>query len=108
MPRADRFTLLLQRLYRENTLDEYSATSKLLTRILAYPTIPEKWQKFVPDADIGPMIQLELVIGSAHLHFFSTISTFGTVIDITLQELKIESFFPADDFTRAFFQKLKL
>jgi hypothetical protein len=28
--------------------------------------------------------------------FFSTISTFGTALDITIAELAIESFFPAD------------
>jgi hypothetical protein len=30
------------------------------------------------------------------LTFFSTIATFGTALDITLAELSIESFFPAD------------
>lgn len=100
--------LLLQRLYRENTLRKDSATAELLNKILNYSTVPENWRKFAPDADIGPMTQLELVIGADHLNFFSTISTFGTAIDITLQELKIESFFPADDFTREFFQNLQL
>jgi transcriptional regulator with XRE-family HTH domain len=35
------------------------------------------------------------------LSFFSTIATFGTAVDITLAELSIESFFPADDVTAA-------
>ena len=33
------------------------------------------------------------------LHFFSTLATFGTAVDITLAELAIESFFPADPAT---------
>ena len=39
--------------------------------------------------------------GSAptELSFFSTIATFGTPLDVTLAELSIESFFPADEFT---------
>jgi hypothetical protein len=31
---------------------------------------------------------------------FSTITTFGTPQDVTLQELRIECFFPADEATR--------
>ena len=30
------------------------------------------------------------------LRFFSTVATFGTAIDVTLAELSIEAFFPAD------------
>jgi transcriptional regulator with XRE-family HTH domain len=37
----------------------------------------------------------------AELRFFSTISTFGTALDITLSELAVESFFPADEVTGA-------
>jgi hypothetical protein len=33
------------------------------------------------------------------LAFFSTIATFGTAVDITLAELSIEAFFPADQAT---------
>ena len=33
------------------------------------------------------------------LSFFSTLATFGTALDITLAELSIESFFPADEAT---------
>ncbi|HEY6267537.1 MAG TPA: hypothetical protein VIX11_04515 [Candidatus Acidoferrum sp.] len=34
------------------------------------------------------------------LRLFSTLTTFGTALDIALQELRIESFFPADEATR--------
>jgi transcriptional regulator with XRE-family HTH domain len=39
------------------------------------------------------------------LAFFSTIATFGTPLDITVAELAIESFFPADEATRAFLHR---
>ena len=35
------------------------------------------------------------------LNFFSTVATFGTAVDVTVAELSIESFFPADDVTAA-------
>ena len=34
--------------------------------------------------------------GDRELRFFSTVATFGTAVDITVSELAIESFFPAD------------
>jgi hypothetical protein len=33
------------------------------------------------------------------LSFFSTVTTFGTAVDITVSELSIEAFFPADSRT---------
>ncbi len=38
------------------------------------------------------------------LSMFSTLATFGTALDITLAELSIESFFPADAATEAYFR----
>jgi hypothetical protein len=34
------------------------------------------------------------------LRFFSTLATFGSAQDVALQEMRIESFFPADEITR--------
>jgi hypothetical protein len=39
------------------------------------------------------------------LKFFTTIATLGTPQDITVQEIRIESFFPMDDATSRFFRK---
>ncbi len=35
------------------------------------------------------------------LSFLSTVTVFGTAVDITLAEISIEAFFPADDTTEA-------
>jgi transcriptional regulator with XRE-family HTH domain len=40
-------------------------------------------------------------VEGVELSFFSTLATFGTPLDVTLEELSIEAFFPADDATRA-------
>lgn len=53
-----------------------------------------------------PMIPVELDLGGQKLSLFSTLATFGTPIDITVQELTIEQYFPADDETRLFFESL--
>ncbi|MFK8051444.1 MAG: helix-turn-helix domain-containing protein [Woeseiaceae bacterium] len=47
-----------------------------------------------------PVIPLELETPFATLRMTSIISTFGTAQDITVDELRIEQFFPADDDTR--------
>ena len=39
---------------------------------------------------------LRLRTDGGELRFFSTVTTFGTPVDITVEELSIESFFPAD------------
>jgi transcriptional regulator with XRE-family HTH domain len=50
-------------------------------------------------ADIA--VPLRLRHDDGELAFISTVTTFGTAIDITVSELAIESFFPADEHTSA-------
>ena len=40
-----------------------------------------------------------LAAGDATLSFFTTLTTFGTPLDVTLDELAVELFFPSDEFT---------
>jgi transcriptional regulator with XRE-family HTH domain len=47
------------------------------------------------------LLPLTLDRDGARLELFSTITTLGTPLDITLQELRIETFFPADERSRA-------
>ncbi len=42
---------------------------------------------------------MEMTTGGHRLRLFSTIATFGTAVEITLAELAIETFYPADDAT---------
>lgn len=57
-------------------------------------------------AALTPTVNVELGMGDVTLRLFSLLSTFGTAQDVTTDELRIETFFPADDFTAAFFQEL--
>jgi transcriptional regulator with XRE-family HTH domain len=49
------------------------------------------------------LLPIRLRVGDEVLSFLTTISVFGTPVDITLDELAIEMFFPADATTAAFF-----
>ena len=57
----------------------------------------------------GPRIEADVVlpmiisIGGRELRLFSTITTFGTPMDLTLDEVAIESYYPADAESAAYF-----
>lgn len=46
------------------------------------------------------LVGLQLQRGDFGLNFFTTITTLGTPLDVTLQELRVETLFPADAATR--------
>ncbi|MDX1452015.1 MAG: helix-turn-helix domain-containing protein [Oleiphilaceae bacterium] len=62
----------------------------------------------LPSADALrlPVMPLEFNIAGVTLSMFSMISGFGTAVDVTADELRIESFFPANEETRVFFERL--
>jgi len=69
----------------------------LLTELAAYPA-PRSSQPHTP-----PGIAVPLRIRTADgkiLSFLSTTTIFGTALDLTLSELMLECFYPADDATR--------
>ena len=47
------------------------------------------------------LVPCRLLVGGDELSLFTTLTTFGTPRDITLDELAVELFFPADDATEA-------
>lgn len=53
-----------------------------------------------------PVLPLELDINGLQLSLFSVISTFGTPQDVTTDELRIETFYPTDAKTAAFFSSM--
>ncbi|GIU85834.1 MAG: transcriptional regulator [Acidimicrobiia bacterium] len=95
---------LLTRLQREAALSGDPVLAALLAEVRAYPGL-------VPPSPVGPdparMLYLPMELTTADgrdLSFFSTIATFGTPLDVTVAELSIEAFFPADARTRAALQ----
>jgi hypothetical protein len=74
---------------------EVSTAASLLRELLAYPAAPRPdFAAALPPND--PLMTVTLRKGDLRINHFSTLSTFGRPQDITLQELRIESFFPAD------------
>jgi len=83
---------LLARLQREIALHGDPIVEDLLHEVSAYPG-PR------PDGTEDShaiMVELRLASSAGDLRLFGTVTTFGTATDITVAELSVEAFFPAD------------
>jgi transcriptional regulator with XRE-family HTH domain len=91
---------LLSRLQREVVLTGDPDLEALLEEVRGYPDLTHPSRV---DADPARMLFLPMeftTVDGEELSFFSTLATFGTALDVTVAELSIEAFFPADDHTR--------
>ena len=83
---------LLERLRRQVAVTGDPALAALHDELGGYPAADDAGAATGP----GIAVPLRLRAGGGELTFFSTVATFGTALDITVAELAIESFFPAD------------
>lgn len=97
--------LLLRRLALQLQFQPKQDLTSLMDRLLAMDP-PADWQTPEPNTWEGPMLTSELLVNGQSLSVFSTLSSFGTALDVGLQELMIESYFPADEATRLFFEAM--
>ena len=84
--------------------DGTSATADLLKRLLAYDGVEAALAAPPAGPASGPVLPMLFRKGDVGLQLFTTIATLGTPQDVTLQELRIESFFPMDDATAQIFR----
>jgi transcriptional regulator with XRE-family HTH domain len=88
---------LLHRLRRQVADCGDAQLAALLQELAAYPPLPGEMAPAVfesPLPDVLVLFRLRSPVGD--LALFSTLTVFGTPTDITLSELALESFFPAD------------
>ena len=95
-------SLIVQRLHREH-MENPSRHQELMQKIFSYSNIPKNWRQIDLIHNPTPTVQLTLKVEDQKLNLFTILSSFGTPIDITAEEITIEHYFPADDQTRAFF-----
>ncbi|HZH09432.1 MAG TPA: helix-turn-helix transcriptional regulator [Microvirga sp.] len=88
---------LVERLHHQVNVTGDAVLSALIEELRAYP-IPDAARRMSHPkphhADI--VVPLQLMTEEGVLTFFSTTTVFGTPVDVTLSELAIEAFFPAD------------
>lgn len=90
------YGVLLRAQRESHTWGEDPRLKALLHEVAAYPGIPEAWRMPDPEAPTAPLVPIMFEHAGQRLVWFTTIATFGTPQDITLQELRIELLFPAD------------
>jgi transcriptional regulator with XRE-family HTH domain len=88
---------ILARLRQQIAATADPQLTSLAAELAAYPGGTDH----PPPGDAGLVIPLQLRQGDTVLSLFGTITVFGTPVDITLAELAIESFYPADAATAA-------
>lgn len=87
---------LLDRLRREVELTADPRLSELLTELKAYPILDGRPARKASDEYGGVAVPFRIETPMGLLSFFSTTTVFGTPVDVTLSELTLETFFPAD------------
>ena len=77
--------------------DGTAETAALLDRLLSYEGVRPLLKANAVPSTVGPVLPMRFRKGDTSLQLFTTIATLGTPQDVTLQELRIESFFPLND-----------
>ena len=86
---------IFERLRHQIELTADPGLAALLEELRAYPANSAQPRRPVEDYG-GVAIPLQLQMGEGVLSFFTTTTVFGTPVDVTLSELALETFFPAD------------
>jgi transcriptional regulator with XRE-family HTH domain len=91
---------LIQRVHREAAGGVVDAeTHALVEEVLGYTGVPKAWRLPDPRVALTPVLPVTFVVDGITFNYFSAVTVLGTALDITLQELRIESFFPCDEAT---------
>jgi transcriptional regulator with XRE-family HTH domain len=71
----------------------------LVDALMAYPDMPKSHREPSPAHASQVLIPVHTRHAGVELRMFTTVTTLGTPLDITAQELRIECYYPADDAT---------
>jgi transcriptional regulator with XRE-family HTH domain len=97
---------LIQSLHREAAGGANAVAARLRDELLAYPGMPARWKLPDAEAPAPPLLTMRLQKGDLRLAFFSTLTALATPRDVTLEQLRIECFYPADGETEATARRL--
>ena len=93
---------LLWRVQREVLADPGDdRLRELLDDLARSPGLPEGWRDPDPTAPSSPTMELRLQVGDAVWSFVLVVSTLQAPLQVALDELRVEQWFPADELTRS-------
>jgi transcriptional regulator with XRE-family HTH domain len=96
---------LFERLRHQVQVTGDPVLADLLEELRAYP-VPEGSDTHLAGELLGVAMPFQFRTDAGMLTFISTTTVFGTPVDVTLQELALETFFPADAFTAGAMRQL--
>jgi hypothetical protein len=96
--------LLWHRAQREAETFGGDEMKQVLTDLAEFQDAATLWA--AEEAALFPVLPLEIEKNGIRISLFTVIATFGTAQDVTADELRIESLFPADEATRVLFQTI--
>ncbi|RYE30150.1 MAG: XRE family transcriptional regulator [Hyphomicrobiales bacterium] len=91
---------LLARLRQQVRATADARLGELLGELMSY-SHPDAGTRHDAEAEAAIVVPLQLKLGDTTLSLISTTTVFGTPVDVTLSELALETFFPADTATAA-------
>jgi hypothetical protein len=74
-------------------------TLRCLEQALAFPGVPRRFGTPDLETPLSPVVPVTFAKDGRVFEYFSTVTTLGTPQDVTLQELRIECFFPMSEET---------
>lgn len=95
---------LLRRLRAEAIAEGAKAHDAFLDELLAFPDVAKVAKAPREEGDYPPALTVRFRHGETRLSLFSMIATVGTPLDVALQDLRLEFFFPADAATEKWFR----
>jgi transcriptional regulator with XRE-family HTH domain len=92
-------TYLLSQLHRATILTGDAHFEHLTAEVSAYPNVVTTgdWRTRVAAQEPEILVPLRLDLGGTEVSLFTTLTVFGTPQDVTLSELAVELFYPADE-----------
>ncbi len=98
---------LFERLRQQIAATADPVLAELLEELKAYPAPASTASPHLEGEHAGVVVPFKFKTPAGVLSFISTTTIFGSPVDVTLQELAMETFFPADDFTRQALQAMQ-
>lgn len=95
---------LLSRTAREAL--EHPGVDAVLQEVLRYPGLPVRGRQVEWGEPMLPILPTCFRVGELEIRLFTTLTSFGTPLDVTADELRIECLFPADAASEAILRAL--
>jgi transcriptional regulator with XRE-family HTH domain len=100
---------VLGRLHREllqNPSDR--GLTQLLTNLYAYPSVPAEWRVHDLATPSHAVLPIRFKLEGETLAFLTAVTVFNAPQNVTVEELRIESYYPLDDQTKRACERLAL